>query len=176
NLSDQNNPFAATLELAKQIELAWVLWLYLVIFLGINRLFITRLHHVAAVNVFLGFLTTLLLFLAGIAAPVLVQFFATGAGSMAYTQLHVSNLPYTCVELFASSRNEAALFQVKWMLAAAAAAVWLLNARGIWLSLLYDRAATPTRVVADDVSRSAGHEPREPEKRNPWDEQDERAQ
>ncbi len=175
NLSNQSNPFAATFELGKQIELAWVLWMYLVIFLGVNRLLITRLHHVAAVNVFLGFLTTLLLFLAGIAAPVLVQFFVTGAGSMAYTQLHVSNLPYTCVELFVDSRNEAALLQVKWMLAAAAAAVLLLNARGIWLSLLYDRAATPTRVVADDASHSGGREPREPEKLNPWDEQDDRA-
>lgn len=169
NPGEQTNPFSTSNDLGQQIELAWVLWLYLVIFLGINRFLMTRLHHIAAVNVFLGFLVTTLLVLMGIAVPVMLHLAIAWGSSVEYSVLHASNLPFTVVEIVDGRRDNAALEAVKIILAVAAGLVFLLNLRGIWLSVLYEKAVTPKRVAEEELEKARPRQPAEPVKTNPWD-------
>jgi len=47
--------------------------------------------------------------------------------------------------------------------------VFLLNLRGIWLSVLYEKAVTPKRVAEEELEKARPRQPAESVKMNPWD-------
>jgi len=146
---------------------ALLAWSYVVAYLGFGRLLIVLARRWAFVPMAAALLIQIILVLAGIGVPILIDALAPGNGLGGYSSHHRTNPFWTLKELWESGSASVQGSQAALLLGAAAAAALLLNLRTVGGELHRYRIATPMRVLDEQL---ASPDPSEKTPRSPWDE------
>lgn len=142
-------------------------WAYVTTVLGLGRLIINLARRFAFVSMSGALLIQLILVLAGVGLPMLLQMISSQLGSgFGYSTIHMIDPLRTMREL--STRGAAAVPVdiLRLVLPAAAMVVLLLNLRSVVAELHRQRVAAPIRVLEEEAVL---HPVEAPRPTNPWE-------
>ncbi|MEO8494108.1 MAG: hypothetical protein ABI614_03490 [Planctomycetota bacterium] len=140
---------------------------YVVLYLGVGRLFVLLLRQLGRVTMLLAFLINLFLAVIGVALPLFFQAWLEGYGNISYSIFQMTNWIWTLEE---AADGSALLFSsVPIIIYASAAVIFLLNLLFAIYEVEQVRLATPERVLQDELElhprRDDSHA-----RTSPWDE------
>ncbi|MEX0818293.1 MAG: hypothetical protein WD070_01835 [Pirellulaceae bacterium] len=144
---------------------------YVVVFLGVGRLFVLLLRQLGRVSMLLSVLINLFLAVIGVALPLFFQAWLEGYSRMSYSMVQMTNWAWTLEE--AADGNLLSLSIVPTLVFSSAAVVFLLNLLFAIYEVEQVRLATPDRVLQDERERHP-HPDRTPPRTSPWDDPIER--
>lgn len=141
-------------------------WSYVVAFLGFGRLIIIGLRRWAYVPMTAAFLIHIVMFLAGIGVPSIIQMSSRELRHAGYTLWQMTNPVWTLGRLadkgVADVQGEILIL----ILPTAALIALLLNMRSVATELLLQKTPVPVRIIEDEAELKAAI-PRQPS--SPWD-------
>ena len=145
-------------------------WSYVVAFLGFGRLIINGLRKWAYVPMTAAFLIHVILLLAAIGVPTIIQMTSRELRSSGYTLLQMSNPVWTLGELANRGPSNVQAEVLVLILPAAAIIALLLNLRSVATELMLQKIPVPVRIIEDEAELEAS-QPHAPS--SPWDADDE---
>jgi hypothetical protein len=126
-------------------------WAYVVAYLGFGRLIINALRRWAYVPMSAAFLIHIVLMLAAIGVPTVIQLTSRELRNSGYTMLQMGNPVWTLGELIDNGVSSVSGEILILIIPAAAFAALMLNMRSVATELLYHRIAPPVRVAEDEI-------------------------
>jgi ABC-type transport system involved in multi-copper enzyme maturation permease subunit len=141
-------------------------WAYVVGFLGFGRLVINALRRWAYVPMTAAFLIHLVLFLAAIGVPTVIQMTSRDLRNSGYTLWQMTNPVWTLGELASRGVGNVQGEVLVLVLPTAAIVALLLNMRSVATELLLQKTPVPVRIIEDEAAIEAAipHQPS-----SPWD-------
>lgn len=121
---------------------------YVTLYLGVVRLIVVLLSMIGRVTMLLTVLLTVLVALAGCAAPWFFQAWLEGYRSMEYSTLQVTNWMWTLYE--AGEGDLTMVASVPFIVFISAAVIFMMNLIFAMVEVEQTRLATPDRVLRDD--------------------------
>jgi len=141
-------------------------WSYLVAFLGIGRLIINALRRWIYVPITAGFLVHVVLLLAAIGVPTVIQLTSRDLRFSGYSLVQISNPMWTLSSLLDDGPGAVQAELLALIVPAAALATLALNLRSVGAELMHQRVAPPIRVAEEEAEL---HPPPKPAPANPWE-------
>jgi hypothetical protein len=141
-------------------------WSYVVGYLGVGRLLINFARRWAFVPMAAAMLIQMILVLAGIGEPVVIDALSPGNRLGGYSLTHLSNPFWTLLELAESGLVAIDGATAPLLVAALALAALLLNLRSVGSELHRQRIATPLRVLEEEAVDATADAAKP---LNPWD-------
>jgi hypothetical protein len=144
-------------------------WAYVVAFLGFGRLLITALRRWTYVPIFAGFLLHIILLLAGVLVPTVIQLSSRQMRQGGYSLIQMGNPFWTLGELLDDGPAAVQAETLALVIPGFALLALLLNMRSVATELMHHRIAAPQRVVEEEAEL---HPPPPPKATNPWGDQE----
>ena len=141
-------------------------WSYMVAFLGVGRLIVIALRRWAYVPMTAAFLIHIVLFLAAIGVPTVIQMTSRELRNSGYTLLQMTNPVWTLSDLADKGVSQVQGEVLILILPMAAIIALLLNMRSVATELLLQKTPVPVRIIEDEAQMEAAI-PRAPS--SPWD-------
>lgn len=143
---------------------------YVAIYLGIGRLITILLRQYLYFGLLLPFLLTVIMVILGAVLPLFLQAWMVGFNSLDYSLLQATNWAWTLVEAVDGDLLVKA-FPVPILIVLAAGAVFLVNLGVAAKEVEETRAATPQRVVEDELELHPQLAVVEEKPKSPWDDE-----
>ncbi len=143
-------------------------WAYVVIYLGLGRLFINFLRRYSNISLLAGFMVSVILVIFGTLTPVIIQSSSRVWQNAGYTWLQVTNPFWSTVNILENRSTAVTLWLLPLTLGVAVCVI-LLNLMGMARELRQTRIALPGRVVEDEAELHPVVEVAT----SPWDQPDE---
>jgi hypothetical protein len=141
-------------------------WSYVVGYLGLGRLLILFLRRFMFVSLTAGFLTHVILVLAGVGIPLTIQMTSRYLRNNDYTLLQMSNAFWTLGELYEHGPSSVEASILVMIVPPFAIGMLLLNMRGVAAELRRHRVAAPQRVIEEEAALRPAIAPGPS---NPWE-------
>ncbi len=141
-------------------------WSYMSAFLGVGRLIVLALRRWAYVPMTAAFLIHIVLFLAAIGVPTVIQMTSRELRNSGYTLLQMTNPVWTLSDLADKGVSQVQGEVLILILPMAAIIALLLNMRSVATELLLQKTPVPVRIIEDEAQMEAAI-PRAPS--SPWD-------
>jgi hypothetical protein len=141
-------------------------WSYVVAFLGFGRLIINALRKWAFVPMTAAFLIHLVMFLAAIGIPTVLQLTSRELRNSGYTLWQMTNPVWTLGELASRGPDNVQAQVLVLILPTVALVALVLNMRSVATELLLQKTPVPVRIIEDEAELQAAlpHQPS-----SPWD-------
>ena len=144
------------------------LWGYLAGYLGLTRLLVALARRRASVNVFTAFLLQVIVALAGVLIPLIIDSFYNFSQSTylwTYSPLEFSNWAWTITEVL--DRGKGTGLQVCLPVFLVGMGIFLLNLLEAAAEVEHTRTAIPIRILEEEAALHPA--PAAPRKKTPWD-------
>jgi hypothetical protein len=145
-------------------------WAYVIAYLGFGRLLVVVLRRWLFVPMTAAFLLQVILVMAGVGVPTIIQMTSRELRNAGYSLLQATNPFWTLHDLMDRGSSAVQSDILVLIVPAAAIIALLLNMRSIATELLHHRVAAPVRVLEEDAALKG---PAAPKPSNPWEAEEE---